>query len=120
MYAKAWIRVVDTFSTYIGRPTRPTKPPLARVGCYSIVFHTRIMADGTRAPGQITAIKARTNGQAIVNFSFDPTGAGEPVTGRQRTSMAAVRQRGLMPGSSVTVHYLPKWRAGVSSRLSPR
>jgi len=69
----------------------------------------RIMADGTQAPGQITAIKARTNGQAIVNFTFDPTGAGKPVTGRQVTSMAAVRQRGLMPGSSVTVHYLPKW-----------
>jgi hypothetical protein len=63
----------------------------------------RIMADGTQAPGQVTAIKARTNAQAIVNFSFDPTGAGKPVTGRQRTSMAAVRQRGLMPGSSVTV-----------------
>jgi hypothetical protein len=69
----------------------------------------RIMADGTQAPGQITAIKARTNGQAIVNFTFDPTGASKPVTGRQVTSMAAVRQRGLMPGSSVTVHYLPKW-----------
>jgi len=69
----------------------------------------RIMADGTQAAGQITAIKARTNGQAIVNFTFDPTGAGKPVTGRQVTSMAAVHQRGLMPGSSVTVHYLPKW-----------
>ena len=69
----------------------------------------RIMADGTQALGQITAIKTRTNGQAIVNFSFDPTGAGKPVTGSQRTSMAAVRQLGLMPGSSVTVHYLPKW-----------
>jgi hypothetical protein len=69
----------------------------------------RIMADGTQAPGQITAIKARANGQAIVNFSFHPTGTSRPVTGRQHTSMAAVRQRGLMPGSSVTVHYLPKW-----------
>ena len=69
----------------------------------------RIMADGTQAPGQITAIKARTNGQAIVNFTFDPMGASKPVTGRQVTSMAAVRQRGLMPGFSVTVHYLPKW-----------
>jgi hypothetical protein len=69
----------------------------------------RIMADGTQAAGQITAIKARTNGQAIVNFTFDLTGAGKPVTGRQVTSKAAVRQRGLMPGSSVTVHYLPKW-----------
>ena len=42
----------------------------------------RIMADGTQAPGQITAIKARTNGQAatlvsildIIMKPMNPTG----------------------------------------------
>jgi membrane associated rhomboid family serine protease len=69
----------------------------------------RIMADGMSATALVTKIESAKNDESTVYFSFQPNGAAQTVEGRQLTSRAAIDRLRLMVGSSVQVHYLPKW-----------
>jgi hypothetical protein len=70
----------------------------------------RIMAEGASAQGLITRISPLSNNdRSKVYFSFQPTDAAKLMKSSQWTTRAAIAQLGLMVGSSVRVHYLPKW-----------
>ncbi len=69
----------------------------------------RIMADGLSATGLVTKISSSNPNEPTVCFSFQPNGATQAVEGQQLTTSAAISRLGLMVGSTVQVHYLPKW-----------
>jgi membrane associated rhomboid family serine protease len=79
----------------------------------------RIMADGMSAMALVTKIIASKGDASIVYFSFQPNGAAQAVEGQQLTSRAAIDRLRLMVGSTVQVHYLPKWsRSGFIPQLT--
>jgi hypothetical protein len=70
----------------------------------------KIMAEGVTGRAMITKIlpNART-GRCVLSFSFQPSAAHRAIEGKQRTTQAVIDKLGLMLGSTVQVHYLPKW-----------
>lgn len=70
----------------------------------------KIVAEGTTGQGVVAKIGATSRkGQCTVYFSFQPSSAERSVQGKQRTTRAAVDLLGIAVGSTVELHYLPKW-----------
>ena len=70
----------------------------------------RIMAEGITGQAVITKIGPQSrDDQSSLYFSFQPSIADPPIEVSQRTSRAAIDKLGLVIGSTVQVHYLPKW-----------
>jgi membrane associated rhomboid family serine protease len=70
----------------------------------------KIMADGVTAQAVICKIDGnpRTDRRRVY-FSFQPSAAHRAVQAKQQTTQAAIDELGLVIGSIVEVHFLPKW-----------
>jgi membrane associated rhomboid family serine protease len=70
----------------------------------------RILAEGKTADAHITRLIPDNRSRlCVVQFTFQPDPSSTQIEGRQKSTLAAAQSIGLAEGSTVRVHYLPKW-----------
>lgn len=70
----------------------------------------RIMAEGTIGLATVRSLMpGGRSDNCVVRFEFTPAGSSQIVSVEQASTMSAVADAGITAGSSVRVHYIPKW-----------